>query len=453
MANIINITKEMPHDYEAEKLVLGTIILERNALNEVRELLSPATFYDKFHSTVFQAILSVDARGERPDMIMVNNELRKIMGDDFPHADFLMITGYYCFDLYQHALLLQEKEQRRRFFELGQYLTENCFSEALEIGEVLTETRSKLDNLLSESPTGISTIYEAVDGVYKQINLNMQGETSVTGAPTGFRQLDKQSGGFQKSDLIVIAGETSMGKTSMAVSMIMNTGRKVAFYSMEMKKEQIAARMMAIESGIPANEILYKCLTADRLTQVDKGVHRILDKQVYFDDRSTANIDMILASIRTMKLKYDIDGVVIDYLQILNVNLKGATKEQQMGEATRRLKNLAKELDIWIIALSQLNRDLHNPLPSLNRLRDSGQIAEAADVVMLIYRPEVYARRYPSPYENAPTKGTALIDVAKGRNIGLLKFICMFDRETTRFYDDDRKAILVEEETGDYDGF
>lgn len=136
-----------------------------------------------------------------------------------------------------------------------------------------------------------------------------------------------------------------------------------------------------------------------------------------------------------MKRKYDIDGAAVDYLQILKVNMKGANKEQQMGDVARRLKNLAKELDIWIIALSQLNRDKDNPVPSIARLRDSGQIAEAADMVMLIYRPEVKGKSYPGEFSHVDTKSTAMIDVAKGRNIGIMKFICKFDAPTTHFYD------------------
>ena len=134
-----------------------------------------------------------------------------------------------------------------------------------------------------------------------------------------------------------------------------------------------------------------------------------------------------------MKFKYGISGAIVDYLQILSVNMKGSNTEQQMGEAARRLKNLAKELDIWIVALSQLNRDSINPVPSLARLRASGQIAEAADVVMLIYRPELYGKYYPEPFQNADTHGTAMIDIAKGRNIGLAKFLVRFEAANTRF--------------------
>ena len=225
--------------------------------------------------------------------------------------------------------------------------------------------------------------------------------------------------------------------TSLAIKMAMNCNAPVAFYSMEMKKEQIAARMVSIASGIPSNEILFSKLDSGQLQRVDKGIAKVENYPVFFDDRSTSNIDTILASIRMMKAKYGIKGVVVDYLQILNVNMRGSNKEQQMGDAARRLKNIAKELDIWIIALSQLNRDSSNPVPSLARLRDSGQIAEAADMVILIYRPEVYgeSKRFPEGFQGYETKGYALIDVAKGRNVGLVKFLVGFHSKTTNFFD------------------
>jgi replicative DNA helicase len=230
----------------------------------------------------------------------------------------------------------------------------------------------------------------------------------------------------------------------------MNCGCPVAFYSMEMKKEQIAARMISIASGVPANEILYSKLDGGQIQMIDRGVAKVENLPVYFDDRSTSNIETILSSIRMMKIKYGIKGVVVDYLQILNVNMKGSNKEQQMGDVARRLKNIAKELDIWVIALSQLNRDAQNPVPSLARLRDSGQIAEAADMVILIYRPEIYGKRYPEEFSDKSTAGTAMIDVAKGRNVGLMKFIVGFRKENTNFYDlDDVPAYEIKENRPD----
>ena len=444
-------TTPMPHDPDAERLVLGTIMTDRRALNEVRDLLSPECFYDPFHRAVFEAVLAIDARGESPDMVMVSNEMKKRDGQ----ADFLRIaqTGTcHTSDIYQHAALLHDKEKRRRFIEIGMTLQARAFSESDDIVDILADTEDSLKCLFQSAKGNIFTIRDAIKGVTEQMSLNAADERPLTGTPTGFSKIDSRSGGLQRSDLVVIAADTSSGKTSLAIAFTLSAakyGHGVAFYSMEMKKEQIAARMIAIESGISASDIMYSKLNTEQFEQIDAGIGKIYDKPVYFDDRSTSNIDTILASIRTMKLKYGISGAVVDYLQILSVNMRGSNTEQQMGEAARRLKNLAKELDIWIVALSQLNRDNINPVPTLARLRASGQIAEAADVVMLIYRPELYGKYYPDPFQNADTQGTAMIDIAKGRNIGLMKFLVRFDARTTHFMEMDAAfapARAVEEE-------
>lgn len=308
-----------------------------------------------------------------------------------------------------------------------------------DVFDVVCGAKSQLDEMYKNtSENTISTMNDAINGLYMQINKNCSSDNPISGTPTGFSKFDYRSGGLQKSDLIIIAGETSMGKTSLATTIMLNaaqSGSKIAMYSMEMKKEQIAARMLSMISRVPSNEILYSKIPDDTIRMLTNQVSTLTKLGIYFDDRSTSNLETIISSIITLKMKYDIDGAVIDYLQILNVNMKSSSKEQQMAEAARRFKNLAKELDIWIVALSQLNRDSQNPVPNLGRLRDSGQIAEASDTVMFVYRPEVYNKNYPNPYQTASTDGTAMIDVAKGRNIGLLSFICGFDKKNTRFYE------------------
>lgn len=429
--------KLLPSEPQAEKLVLGTIMTERNALNEVRDILSPECFYDKLNRSVYEAITAIDARGESPDLVTVANEMRK-QSDTVDFYTLSKISECYTNDIYQHAAILHDKEKRRRFIEIGMLMQQRAYSEENDIVDILTEAEESLKGLFQSSKDNIATLNQAIREVNEQMSRNASDDRPLTGTPTGFSKIDGRSGGLQKSDLIVIAADTSSGKTSLAIALTLSAakyGDGVAFYSMEMKKEQIAARMIAIESGISASDIMYSKLNTEQFERIDRGIGKIYNKPVYFDDRSTSNIDTILSSIRTMKLKYDVSGAVVDYLQILSVNMKGSNTEQQMGEAARRLKNLAKELDIWIIALSQLNRDSINPVPSLARLRASGQIAEAADVVMLIYRPELYGKFYPEPFQNADTHGTALIDVAKGRNIGLSKFLVRFEAQTTRFYE------------------
>lgn len=413
--------------------VLGTIMSDRKALDEVREILTPESFYVDFHAAIYRAILEIDGRGERPDLISVKDRLKRD-GVEFDLMDFMKVASCQTFDIYQHAAIVHDKEKRRKFHDIGHWLVGNCYNESIDIVDVLQEAKEKLDGVIAETGSDVSTLRDAMTGVYEQINRNLIGNMNLTGYSTGLNEYDSRTGGLQPSDLVIIAADTSMGKSSLAIKFAVSAKCPVAFYSMEMTKQQIAARMLAAESGISSKDIQMSRLSDAMLERIDSGVARVLENEVYFDDRSTSNIDTILSSIRALKIKYGIKGAIVDYLQILNVNMKGANKEQQMGDVSRRLKNLAKELDIWIVALSQLNRDSLNPVPTLARLRDSGQIAEAADVVMLIYRPECYGKDYPEPFKHARTAGTALIDVAKGRNIGTFKFLVGFNKPTTDFF-------------------
>lgn len=438
LEQIMNETPIMPHSEEAEKLVLGTILADGlSKLNDVRELLPVDAFYNEQYKDIYRAILSLADKGDKVDFVTVMGECPKL-GIKIQPSEIALLGMNYAATIEEHAIIINEKYKRRQFFEIGALLQSNAFSEVNGINDVLGEVKEKLDGVFTISSDSVFTLRDAIEGVNKIISRNMCGQSIMTGDPTGFKEFDSKGGGLQTSDLIIIAAESSQGKTSLAIKMAMNCGCPVAFYSMEMKKEQIAARMMAITSGIPSSEILYSTINELKLQQIDKGVGKLYDKPIYFDDRSTSNIETILASIRMMKIKYGIKGVVLDYLQILNVNMKGASKEQQMGDVARRLKNIAKELDIWVIALSQLNRNGENFKPTIARLRDSGQIAEAADTVILICRPEVYGedKRYPyDGFQGYSTEGTAMIDVAKGRNIGMMRFLVGFHAKTTNFYD------------------
>lgn len=424
--------KQLPNNIESEKIVLGSIISDINAYADISTFLTPEMFFEPFHQEVYKHILELIKSGKSADLVMLSEKFR----NDFEKLSKLVdISGCYSIEYYDHALNVQEKYVRRKLWTIGQQLSNDVFAPK-ETDELLYSLQKELAEVTHDvTRSEVLTMKDAIKGVYKQIENNLKGEY-LTGTDTGFKEINKASGGLQKSDLIVIAGETSQGKTSLALSIVNNAakaGAPIAIYSMEMKATQLAARLLSMNTGIPANQILYSQLDNEYLGILDDGVNKIYDLPIYFDDNSTSNIDKIIASIRSMKQKHDISGAIVDYLQILNVNQKSMNKEQAMGDVARRLKNLAKELDIWIMALSQLNRNDANPIPTLNRLRDSGQIAEAADIVMFIYRPEVYERFYPAPFAGYSTKGTAMIDIAKGRNIGLLKFICSFDPKTTHF--------------------
>ena len=441
--------KELPHNRDSERIVLGSILSDINAFSEVSVILKPEMFYDQFHQRVFEEMTKLVKKGKTPDLTLL---LEFFKGDSGAMNKIIDLSDCFTIEYYDHALNIQEKHIRRQLWYIGTQLTADVFSNQHETTDLLYTLQGSLIDIGADvSSNEVTTLKDAIKSVYRQIDANLQGNY-LTGTDTGFELINKASGGLQKSDLIIIAGETSQGKTSLALSMVdtaTKQGDPVAIYSMEMKKEQLTARLLSMNSGIPSNQILYSKLDADYIFQVDKGVNRISDQPVYFDDNSTSNIDKIIASIRSMKTRFNISGAVIDYLQILNVNQKSQNKEQAMGEVARRLKNLAKEIDIWIIALSQLNRNDQNPVPTLNRLRDSGQIGEAADIVIFVYRPEAYTqeRFYPAPFTGYSTKGTAMIDVAKGRNIGLLKFICGFDAKTTHFTELGDQVPEYEEES------
>lgn len=426
------------NDKNCEDIVIGSIMTDRDAYNEVRDILADDCFYDYLNKAVFKAVVKIGEDGNVPDIITVKAELdaRHITYD---MMQFMNLTSKYTINARQHAMRLKELAARRRMMTIGMYLMQNSLTEERGIEEVSQKVSDDLSSIFSSVVSDVMKLKDGIIKVNSIINNNLSPTKELTGTPTGFSELDNRSGGLQGSDLIIIAAESSVGKTAMSLTMSLNAakyGARIAIYSMEMRAEQLTARIMAMESGISSSNILYSRLDGGQLQKVEQGICKIENLDIYFDDRSTSSIDTILSSIRYMKMKYGISGAIVDYLQILNVNMKNSNKEQQMGDVARRLKNVAKELDIWVMALSQLNRDRDNPIPTLARLRDSGQIAEAADTVMLIYRPEFYGKTsYPGSFSNVSVNGTAMIDIAKGRNIGTMKFICGFNAPTTHFFE------------------
>lgn len=427
------------HDQEAEKLVLGTILSSQRQLADVRDILTAECFYDPGYQEVYEAIKAVDSKGEDVNLITVSAALAKA-GAAAGMNELIELQQHYALSpVDTYAYRLKELDMRRKLWELGQTLVQQGSTETDDLEDVYESARQSLTKIFASATVQTKTLSEVFVDLRQQIQRNQQETAQCYGTPTGFRHIDAK-GGLVPSDLVVVAGETSNGKTAFATALAMSAIKAehpIAFYSMEMSNLQLAARIAAMESGVGSREMLQDKLDDTRLRQVDLTIGSLPSHLLYFDDDATSSFDKIAASIRTMVLKHGIKGAIIDYLQILNVNMKSANKEQAMGEVSRRLKNLAIELNIWIVALSQLSRDKDNPRPNLNRLRDSGQIAEAADVIVLVWRPEVCQRKcsYPGEFKDISTSGTAMIDVAKGRNTGIYSFICGFNAKTTCFYD------------------
>lgn len=438
------------NDTKAEKYVIGSLLVDPTAYTLVSQYLDEDCFYDPMCRDIWKAVDNMGKQGMPIDVISVSAELNK-QKSNVTALDLMNISAQIASSAHveYHAIRLQDLGRRRKLWVVGQQLSKVGLSEEILTADAHQEAIESIGGVF-EKADGVFTLDDAMNSLNEIMVKNATVGGVTTGTKTGMERFDEK-GGLQKSDLIIVAGETSQGKTSLALCMTrhaIENGAKVAFYSMEMTKEQLTARLLSAKTNIPANNILYSgSLAPSEIRMIDDARGKLPGENLFFDDKSTSNIDSILLSIRMLKMQKDIDGAVVDYLQILNVNSRSTSfsREQAMGDAARRFKNLAKELNIWIIALSQLSRDSNCPEPNLNRLRDSGQIGEAADVVILVYRAEYYNRAYPAPFDNKddyPTDGTAMIDVAKGRNIGTFKFFMGFNKNTTNFF----KTNLINEE-------
>ncbi len=444
-----NKTWLLPHDDEMEGVMIGSLMQLRDAISETRNILTTDCFYNSVYRRIYTAIMAIDARGQEPDLLTVYQQL-KDKGSDITPGFLAELSGKRAFVYKQHALSLRELAAMRKAFHIG-YKLMSCSSSGERGGyDLIDEVSKELQAIYRHEQDHVTTIGEALRVIHERIGSNLTQE-GMTGSPTGFSEFDKR-GGLQPGWLVIIGADTSAGKTSLATFMALNSaqsGAGVSFYSMEMEAPEVVARMASIMGNVGTSKLLYGKLCEKEISDFDKAAGRLVGIPLYFDDRSTTGIDKILSSLRYMKLKYGIAGAVVDYAQILSVISKSAnSREQQLAEASRSLKNAAKELGIWVLLLSQLNRDKTDSQPTMSRLRDSAQMADAADVVMLLYRPEMYGKKYPEPFSQVSTKSTAFIDVAKGRSIGTFQFIVGFEREYTRFYDlkEVPKAEVDEEE-------
>lgn len=438
------------NDLKAEQYVIGSLLVDPTAYTLVSQYLDEDCFYEPMCRDIWKAVDNMGKQGMPIDVISVSAELSK-QKSNVTALDLMNISAQIASSAHveYHAIRLQDLGRRRKLWVVGQQLSKVGLSEEVLTADAHQEAIESIGGVF-EKADGVFTLNDAMNSLNEIMVKNATVGGVTTGTKTGMERFDEK-GGLQKSDLIIVAGETSQGKTSLALCMTrhaIENGAKVAFYSMEMTKEQLTARLLSAKTNIPANNILYSgSLAPSEIRMIDDARGKLPGENLFFDDKSTSNIDSILLSIRMLKMQKDIDGAVVDYLQILNVNSRSTSfsREHAMGDAARRFKNLAKELNIWIIALSQLSRDSNCPEPNLNRLRDSGQIGEAADVVILVYRAEYYNRAYPAPFDNKddyPTDGTAMIDIAKGRNIGTFKFFMGFNKNTTNFF----KTNLINED-------
>ena len=429
-------------DVPCERAVIGTLMTQNWAYAQVTDRVSVDLFTDPLCKHCMRAILQLVEKKVPVDFIAVNAEVNTFCDHILPYevvelSQELLGTPDH---LSNYVGRLHDLFTRRRLFYLGTTLREMGSNEMKDLDDCLAFLRADTDKILGSGlPAGTSTLTDSIGLLEAFLCKRQDGLIENFGSLTGFPQLD-EGGGFLPGQLIVVGAGTSQGKTSLALSLVDHIiGQRIpiGFFSLEMTQRDLTARYLAMHSGVSSGQQLHpsRKLTVDEFNQLAQTIGEVgpTGDYLYFDDNFTADINSICAAIRCMVYRNHIRGVVIDYLQILNSNQQVQNREQFMGDVARMLKKLALELDIWILALSQLNRDNEMLEPSLNRLRDSGQIAEAADVVLLVYRPEQYMRAYSAPFESVSTHHTALLNVAKNRNGRTARSIIGFAPERTRF--------------------
>jgi replicative DNA helicase len=417
-----------PHSNDAEMAVLGAMMLDKEAASKVIQILPPDSFYRETHRIIYQAMLSLAERNQPVDIITINDELRRIgkladVGGSLYLSELNMRTPTAA-NVEHHARIVFEKALKRRLIGAAMEIIANSYSESTDAFEELDAAEQKIFQI-AESRGNRSyhsmkrLAFETME-MLEALSARRSEGNEVVGVPSGLQKLDGLLGGFQRSDLVILAARPSMGKTALAMSMARNAAidykHAVAFFSLEMSAQQLVMRLISAEARVDAHRLRTGDLKNEHWQQIVSTIHRLTEAPMYIDDTPALGIMELRARARLMKREHNIKMIVIDYLQLMHAP-KAESREREISMISRGLKQLAKELDIPIVALSQLNRSVESrgdKRPMLSDLRESGSIEQDADVVMFVHRPEYYG--IPQDEDGHPTEGMAEVIIGKQRN-------------------------------------
>nr|QIM10112.1 replicative DNA helicase [uncultured Prevotella sp.] len=440
-----------PQAVDVEKVVLGALMIDADAFSIVSEILAPETFYEPRHQKIYRAIQALNMKEQPVDMVTVCEELKH----EGTHDEVGAPT--YIIDLTQsvassanveyHSHILAQKYMARQLISYASNVETKAFDEAQDVDELMQEAEGSLFEL---SQRNMRQDYTQIDPVVVQARdliLKAANNTGgITGVPTGYTEFDKVTSGWQPSDLIIIAGRPAMGKTSFALSLAKNIAidnhDPVAFFSLEMNNVQLVNRLISNVCSVPGSKILNGQLTQDEWSRFDNHIGKLMGAPLYVDDTPGLSVFELRTKARRLVREKGVKVIMIDYLQLMNANgMKFNSRQEEVSTISRSLKGLAKELDIPIIALSQLSRAVEQrpgeegKRPQLSDLRESGAIEQDADMVIFVHRPEYY-RIFEDAQGNS-LKGMALICIAKHRKGATKDVTLSFKGEYTRFANPD----------------
>ena len=444
-----NFAHVQPQAVEIERVVLGALMVDSDAFSVVSELLKPETFYEPRHQKIYEAIRNMNM-DERPvDIMTLNDELSK-MGeiDKVGGVDYLMeISSQVASAAHveSHARILAEKYMQRQLIHFAGDIETKAYDSSVDVDELMQQAEGSLfqisQNNMKQDFTQVAPVVKNAVEILQRAASNKGG---LTGIPTGYTGMDEITSGWQASDLVIFAGRPAMGKTSFALSIAKNVavdyGVPIGFFSLEMNNVQLVNRLISNVCEVSGRKILNGQLDPSDWERLDKRIGRLTDAPIYVDDTPGLSVFELRTKARRLVREKGVKIIMIDYLQLMNANgMKFGSRQEEVSTISRSLKGLAKELDIPVLALSQLSRNVENreglegKRPQLSDLRESGAIEQDADMVLFVHRPEYY-HIYQDEKGN-DLHGMAQIIIAKHRKGSTGDVLLNFRGEFTRFQD------------------
>ena len=442
-----------PQAIDLEEAVLGAVMLEKDAVISVLDILKPESFYKEVHQKIFNAIVDLTSKEKPIDILTVTEELRarkklEEVGGPF-YITQLTSRVASAAHIEYHARIVAQKYIQRELIRISSEIQNKAFDESIDVDDLLDFSETELFNIAEGNiKKETAKINVLIQQAIHQIEEASKRKDSLSGVPSGYTKLDRLTLGWQKSDLIVIASRPSMGKTAFALSMARNIAvehnKPVAFFSLEMSSIQLVTRLIVSETELPSNRIRNGNLDENEWKQLDAKIKSLVEAPLYIDDTPAISIYELRAKCRRLKLQHKVELIIVDYLQLMTSpsDVKG-NREQEVSNISRSLKAISKELDVPIIALSQLNRSVEmrsgSKRPQLSDLRESGAIEQDADIVIFIYRPEQYGIL--EDEDGNSLVGFAEIIVAKHRNGPVGDVHLRFRQEMVKFVELDDMEI------------
>jgi len=418
----LHLDKLPPQNLEAEQSILGAVLIDNEALPKALEILDPEDFYKQSHRKIFNVMTELFERNEPIDLITLTDHLKRKEAFDavggLSYLSSLVNMVPTAANIKYHSKIIREKALLRGLLRSATEIAGKVYEDNLDAEDLVDYAEKSIFDISDKKvKASFVTLKEVIKDSFEMIERLYDKKETITGVPSGFSDLDELTTGFQKGDLVIVGGRPSMGKTAFALNVAQYVGLEmkepVAIFSLEMTKEQLAFRMLCAEAMVNSNSVRKGFIKKEDWHKLTGAASKLTGAPIFIDDSSSITVLELRAKARRLKMEHGLSLVIVDYLQLMRGKGSFERREQEISDISRSLKALSKELSVPVIAVSQLNRSVEQRRPAkpmLADLRESGAIEQDADVILFLYRDEIYNK------DNPANKGKAEVDIAKQRN-------------------------------------